>query len=430
MKTDNVIVYPKFRWFVMLTMLIGVMAQGIIMIAPSPLIGEVAKYLGIELGLTTLTVMALWTVTVCIGGILGGAVVDRVGVVKVYLVCGVLLVLSAAFTPLVGPSLPAIIMLRLIGGLGTGPILTTIARMAAEWFPVKERGLITGVQGTATGLGVFIGFGASPAVFMATKSWPVTMVWMAIPAIIFLIFSAIMLFGPKAPELIVEEHEDTNIAANYFKLALREPITYLCVVYVFLFNWLLQAILDMTPGYFAIPAPTGVGFGPVAAGQLMMVFQPVFMLGALLSGWLNDRIYKGGYRLQVMLAFLMTGIYFFVRLPGVVGQGANPLLLLVMLIPAFFLGQGISVVMAFISKNYPEHITGRIGGMAMGLGLIGGTVGVSLGSTALTKTHTYHASLMIVTIVAVVGFVVAMALKKPRAFAEPSEPIAKVERSA
>jgi hypothetical protein len=61
----------------MITMLIGVTAQGIIMIAPSPLIGEVAKYLGTELGLTTLTVMGLWTVTVCIGGIIAGAVVDK-----------------------------------------------------------------------------------------------------------------------------------------------------------------------------------------------------------------------------------------------------------------------------------------------------------------------------------------------------------------
>ena len=147
---NGAMVYPKFRWFVMVTMIIGVMAQGVIMIAPAPLIGEVAKYLCCDLGLVTFTVMGLWTVTVCIGGVIGGAVVDRIGIVKVYLVCSVLLILSTVLIPLVGSSLPIIIALRLIGGLGTGPIITTISRLAAEWFPLKERGLITGVQGMST----------------------------------------------------------------------------------------------------------------------------------------------------------------------------------------------------------------------------------------------------------------------------------------
>ena len=75
--------YLKFRWFVMVTMIIGVIAQGVIMIAPAPVIGEVAAYLDKELGLVTFTVMGLWTVTVCLGGIVGGAVVDKVGIVKV-----------------------------------------------------------------------------------------------------------------------------------------------------------------------------------------------------------------------------------------------------------------------------------------------------------------------------------------------------------
>ncbi|HBW35965.1 nitrate/nitrite transporter [Desulfosporosinus sp. BICA1-9] len=421
MNANVPIVYPKYRWFVMVTMIIGVIAQGVIMIAPAPLIGEVAKHLGRDLGLVTFTVMGLWTVTVCIGGIIGGAIVDRVGIVKVYLVCGILLILSAVLLPFVGPNLPAIILLRLVGGLGTGPIITTISRMAAEWFPFKERGLITGVQGMSTALGVFVGFGASPAVFSATQSWTVTMVWMACPAIIFLVFSIIMIFGPKAPELIAEEHEDVQAAKNDFKLALGEPIIYLLIVYVFLFNWLIQGINDLTPGYFAIPLPVGVGWGPMVAGQLMMIFQFVFMIGSLVSGWLHDKVYKGNTKLQIMLSFLLTGVYFFVKLSGVTGQGPNPLLLVVMLVTAFFMGQGIATTMAFIAKSYPEHITGKVGGMAMGLGLIGGTVGVGLGSSALTATHTYQLSILIVTIVAIVGFFAAMAFKKPKAFAHLHE---------
>ena len=413
---NEAIQYPKFRWFVMVTMILGVLAQGVIMIAPAPLIGEVAKYLDAELGVVTFTIMGLWTVTVCIGGVIGGALVDKVGIVKVYIVSGVLLVLSTVLIPFAGTNLTLIIVLRLVGGAGVGPIITSISRLAAEWFPMEERGLITGVQGMATALGVFVGFGASPAVFAVTKSWPVTMVYMAIPAIVFLIFSAIMQFGPKAPELIVEENEDPDVAANDFKKAISEPIIYLCIVYVFLFNWLIQGINDLTPGYFGIPAPVGVGYGIQTAGFLMMLFQGTFMIGSLLSGWLNTKVYKGNTKVQIMLSFIFTGVYFFVKFPGVIGSGPNFLLVVVLLITAFFMGQGIATIMAFIAKNYPEHITGKVGGIAMGLGLMGGVIGVGFGSRAITTTGTYEVSIIIVTIVAVVGFFVAMAIRKPKAF--------------
>ncbi len=408
--------YPKFRWFVMVTMIIGVIAQGVIMIAPAPVIGKVASYLNKELGLVTFAVMGLWTVTVCLGGVVGGAVVDKVGIVRVYFVSGVLLFLSTILIPFAGKSLTLIIVLRLIGGAGVGPIITSISRLAAEWFPPEERGLITGVQGMATALGVFVGFGASPVVYQATSSWPLTMVCMAIPAVIFLIFTLIMQFGPKAPEMILEENEDPETAAMDFKKAILEPIIYLCIVYVFLFNWLIQGINDLTPGYFGIAKPVGVGFGIQTAGMLMMLFQGTFMLGALLSGWLNTKVYKGNTRLQIMLAFILTGVYFFVRLPGVFGQGPNTVLFCVLCVSAFFMGQGIATIMAFISKNYPEHITGKVGGMAMGIGLIGGTIGVGVGSRAITLTGNYQASILIVSIVAIIGGLLSLGLKKPRAF--------------
>jgi MFS family permease len=97
------------------------------------------------------------------------------------------------------------------------------------------------------------------------------------------------------------------------------------------------------------------------------------------------------------------------------------MLLVIMGITAFFMGQGISTIMGFIAKSYPEHITGRVGGMSMGLGLIGGVVGVGFGSTALTKTGTYQASISIVTIVAILGFIVAMWLRTPKAFSRMHE---------
>jgi sugar phosphate permease len=243
------------------------------------------------------------------------------------------------------------------------------------------------------------------------------MVFMAIPAAIFTLFSLVMVFGPKAPELVLEEHEDPDAAAKDFKMALKDPAIYLMVAYIFLFNWALQAINDLTPGYFAIAAPVGLGWGPAVAGKLMMLFMAMFMIGSLVSGWMLRYVYRGNTKVQIMLAFLLTAIYFFVRFEEVTGQGPNPLLVTLAVVSGFFLGQGISPCMGFIARTYPEHITGRVGGLAMGLGLIGGTVGIGAGSSALTATGTYQVSILIVTIVAIVGFVLAMWLKPPKVFA-------------
>ncbi|UWG96740.1 MFS transporter [Dehalobacter sp. DCM] len=408
MSTDTQ--FPKFRWFVMTTMLIGAIAQGVIMIAPSPLIGEVAKYLGKDLGLVTFTVMGLWTITVCIGGIIGGVLVDKVGVIKVYLVCGLILIISAVGIPLAGKSLPAIVFLRLLGGAGTGPIISSIVRVAAEWFPSKERGLISGVQGMSTALGISVGFAASPAVFAVNHSWPETMVFMAIPSVVFIICTIIMALGPKPPTVMQINSQKIEHSTD-FKRAMKDPTIYLCILYIFLFNWLVQGINDLTPGYFAIPSPVGVGFGPTTAGNLMMLFQMMYMIASLLSGWLNTKVYKGNYRIQIMLAYLITGLYYFIRFSEVTGTGPNFLLILILLITALFLGQGIATIITYIANSYPEHITGKVGGVVVGFGLFGGVIGVACGSSALTVTHTYQLSIIIVTIVTLLGFVTSFLLK-------------------
>jgi len=412
---DN-IQYPGFRWFALITMVFGVVAQSVVMIAPAPLIGEVAKYLGRELGLVTFTVMGLWTVTVCLGGMVGGVIADKVGIAKVYFVCSILLILSAILIPFVGRNLAAIIVLRLLGGAATGPIITTISRLTAEWFPPDQRPVMTGMAGMAFALGVLIGFGIAPPVFTMTQSWPVTMVYMAIPAGVFLVLSLIMVFGPKAPEIVLEEHEDRHAGDRDFKLALGDPVIYLLAVYVFLFNWLTQAVNDLTPGYFALEPPVGVGFGILTAGKLMMFFLAMYMFGSLVSGWLNQYVYRRNTRLQILIAFILSGIYFFVKYSGVVGSGPNLLLIVVMGFTAFFMGQGLPTILGFIARAYPEHITGRVGGMSMGVGLFGGVVGVGAGATALTETGNYQASVTIVTIVAIIGFLVAMWLRRPKPF--------------
>ncbi|MBP1732990.1 MAG: hypothetical protein H6Q55_3419, partial [Deltaproteobacteria bacterium] len=45
--------YPRYRWFVLLTLCVVTVATSVIMISPAPLIGIIAKQLKLDLGVTT-----------------------------------------------------------------------------------------------------------------------------------------------------------------------------------------------------------------------------------------------------------------------------------------------------------------------------------------------------------------------------------------
>ena len=136
------------------------------------------------------------------------AIVDKIGIAKVYFGSGIPLVLSTVLIPLAGKNLALIIVLRLIGGAGVGPIITSISRLAAEWFPMKERGLITGkVGGMAMGLGLFggvVGVSIGSATITKTGNYQASILIVTIVAIVGF-FVAMALRKPKAFEHLHEK---------------------------------------------------------------------------------------------------------------------------------------------------------------------------------------------------------------------------------
>jgi MFS family permease len=423
--------YPKFRWFVMAILIIGAASSAMIMIAPAPLIGEVSHYLDRELGLVTGLVMAIWTVALVFGGLASGLLSRRLSLPSMFLIAGAMQFLSGALIPVVGPSLPIITVLRVMGGFGTGIITATVPLLVATWFPPYERPYLAGIGTISMACGVLIGIGTSPVIYTKIQSWPMTMVLVSIPMLVFLILSVIMLVAEKKSkrlrDLVAEAHASPHKAKSDLRLALKEPTVYVLCAYVFLFNWVLQGINDLTPGYFAVPPPVGLGFGPVAAGAIMVVFQIFYIIGGAASGVFYHYVFKGNSRRQLMTGFFLAAIYFFIRFSGVTGHGPNLLLFCVLAIAAFGEGQIIPTVEAFIARFYPKHVTGAVGGIVVGIGLSGGAIGVAAGSAALTSTHSYQVSIIIVTVIAIVGLFAALALKKPRAFERTEEQPVRVE---
>lgn len=408
--------YSKFRWYVLLMVFVATAAQGMVLISPSPLVGEISKSMGLSLGEVTGAAMGAFTMFVALSGVAGGIISDKFGVAKTYIVSISLMIIGALLMPVFGGTIGGLVALRIIQGLGAGPVIATISKIAAEWFPAKERAIVTGVQGTALSLGIAIGFGAAPAIFASSGSWQTAMAGMASLSVVALIMTIIFAFGPK-PVVSAESvsSEAIKSGTEAFKLALKLPVFWIGFISVFALSWVQQGYNDLTPGHLAVEAPVGLDMGSVAAGQIMGIYQIAFMLGSMASGFLIQKFFEGKIKRLIAVCFLLTGIFATSVLLTPVNSNTT-LLFIVLLIAGFFMGMPNPAVMAFIASSYPEDITGRIGGMTMGLGIFGGTAGVAVGSIALHATGMYTISILVVGVVCLLGVVNAWQLNPPVAF--------------
>lgn len=410
--------YPKFRWFVLISVIIATLAQGMILIAPTPLIGEVAKTLHLDLGTATAAAMLPFTLLVAIGGIVGGMILDQLGVAKTFIGACLLVAVSTFLVPVLGSGALGLAVLRALQGFGCGPVIASGPRLAAEWFPPKQRGLFQGLQGAALSLGITVGLMSGPAI-AAGSGWQSALAWFGAAMFIAFIMFIIYHFGPKSPGLLAEEGLG-HAAGSDFKKVLSLPVFWLTLISVFALSWVMQGYNDLTPGHIAVPPPVGLGMGPQTAGNIMGLYTLAFMLGSLVSGFVAEKIFGGKYKAAITVTFFLTAIFCVsVLLPAVNSNQAT--LTICLILAGFFMGMPNPINMTFISNSYPEHITGRVGGITMGLSIFGGTIAVGVGSFALHATGMYTVSILIVVAVAIIGGLAGFGIKAPKVFAKESQ---------
>jgi MFS family permease len=236
------------------------------------------------------------------------------------------------------------------------------------------------------------------------------MAWEAVFTVIAMVLALVVALGPKPPVThSCEASEKLGINPAELKEALMSACMWSCVAGVFLLSWIFQAVNDLTPSFLAIKPPVGLGMGPLGAGQMFTIVQIAFMVGAISSGIISERIFGGRARPVVILGFLVTAVTS-VMLQFTKVTSNMPFLVIDLILLGFFMALVNPQIYAFISKNYPEHLTGKLGGFVTGIGIFGGTAGVAAGATALHMTGMYVLSINIVMLVAIVGMGSAFAL--------------------
>lgn len=406
------IVYPKFRWFVFVALVLATAGSGVALIWPAPLMEQVAKHINMPLGITTGAVMVSFSVFTSIGAIIGGICCDRFGITPTLIISCVLMVLGMLLTPVLGHTLLGLLATRILSGLGAGPVTMAVGSVAATWFPAPQRGPVSGVAAMCVSLGVFFGFASVPATYLATQNVAVTAAWLSLFPAVGLLAFLLVAFGPKPPIITPTHQALGESSTDEFTRAARLPVFVFGILTIFCMSWSFSAINDLTPVYLSAKAPLGAGHGILMAGRYMGLMQVSMMLGAALSGFMIARLFKGNVRRICMLAFTAMAICVFSLKTAAVTSNLGAL-------PAFLIGfgfcQGLIVpsCVTFVSTVFPNHIVGKIVGIWLGIGMIGGTVGVIVGAALLNHTGLYQASLSTVGMIGLAGLLFSNFLRAP-----------------
>src|SRR4051812_11627555 len=106
-------IYPRFRWFVLITLLVVTSTSSVALISPAPLIGEMIKSMPtLSPGQISGVTMGIFTLFVAVAALAGGFLLDKFGVIRVYIGGLMLIIIGELLVPFIGTSLWGLGLIR------------------------------------------------------------------------------------------------------------------------------------------------------------------------------------------------------------------------------------------------------------------------------------------------------------------------------
>jgi sugar phosphate permease len=176
--------------------------------------------------------------------------------------------------------------------------------------------------------------------------------------------------------------------------------------------WTNMAFSDLTPGFLAVAPPVGAGYGAEMAGRFMSLASITGILGALLAGFLIDKVFRGKNRFVIMIGWSLSAVFFTAVIFPPIHN--NRFVLSLVLLLTGLQNPFINVtVMSFAAKIFSPRIVGRVCGLWMSVSFFAGSAGVMVGALALHATGTYRLSIIILTMASLIGLAISPLLRQP-----------------
>ena len=225
----------------------------------------------------------------------GGWLSDRFGARLTLTVCGVIWAAATMLTGLVG-SLTALILCRVLLGLGEGATFPTATRALADWMPAEKRGFAQGITHAFARLGNFFTPGLV-AWLIKVSSWRVSFI---VLGGISLIWSLVWWFyfrdNPATHRGITQEELAVLPDYSSRKDRKKDPIPWgalvrrmapVTLVY-FCYGWTLWLYLTWLPSFFMHGYKLNLKNSALFASGVYLLG----VVGDAVGGWVSDYILK------------------------------------------------------------------------------------------------------------------------------------------
>ncbi len=276
-----------YRWIVLVVISLAMFGNYYVYDAVSPIADLLKEQLGFSdsnIGLLN----AIYSFPNIVMVLIGGIIIDRIGVKKATLLFGVLCFVGAVVTVVSG-SLTMMATGRLIFGLGAESLIVSVTTAIAKWFKGKELSFAFGVNLTIARLGSFLALNSPTWARPAFENWQ----W---PLLISVAFGTFCIIGPiiywlmenraeKAYHLGEVEETEKMVFSDLF----RFPRSYVYVVLLCVtFYSAIFPFQTFAVKFFIEAHGTTREFGGFLSSMITlfaMIFTPIF-------GYMVDRVGK------------------------------------------------------------------------------------------------------------------------------------------
>jgi len=284
MPQSNFKVYST-RWIMLSVYMFMVAVNQLLWITFAPITGDATKYYGVsdlQIGILSMCFMIVYIIV----SVPASWIIDKYGIRIGVGIGAVFTGIFGLLRGLAGPDYNLLLLAQIGIAIGQPFILNAITKLAARWFPIKERATAAGLGTLAMYIGILAGMTLTPYLIIGSGISGMLYIYGIISIFIAVIFLVLIKEGPPTAPCRPDQ-EERSMVFDGFKQTLRtKDFIWLMVIFFIglgVFNSVTTWIEDILRprGFSAIQA--GITGGLMIIGGI---------IGALIIPLLSDRYKK------------------------------------------------------------------------------------------------------------------------------------------
>jgi ACS family hexuronate transporter-like MFS transporter len=362
-------------------------------------------------------IFSSFSVGYAIFNFLGGMASDKYGAkLTLFVAMIVWSLFSGALVLAVG--FVSMLVIRVLFGMGEGPLSTTINKMVNNWFPPHNRATVVGIASSGTPLGGAIS-GPIVGLVAVTLGWKASFIAIMVIGIVWAV--CWWIFVKNKPADAVAKNEVAaavthvnNVEGKYHLTFYLKQKTVLFTAFAFFaYNYILFFFLTWFPSYLVHAR----GLSVKNMSVITVIPWVLGFLGLALSGIVSDFFmkkysHKGSLfsrKLVLVTSLFLSAVC--IAFAGIVTTTVSAVTLVALSV--FFLYLTGAIYWAIINDVVDSNNVGSVGGFMHFLANTAGIIGPTLTGYIVDKSGTYTAAFILAGALAVVASLAVIRFVRP-----------------